>query len=263
MNRAMGRYRGGWQAACALALITCSGLGQAGELAGTLAWSERLAMGTLVSGVVKQVAVAPGQPVAKGDLLLALDDRGFRAELSGARAELQRAEVLLEEAQREDERATELYDRTVLSEHERTQATIALRQAEAAAQRAQAQLTGARIDLERSQLRAPFDGRVLAVEAAPGQSVVSTLQSEALLVLAADGQMLVQAQADLATAREIEQSASLAVEVAGQRLPAQGVRVGFEPVAQAAGGALYPVSVRFTRPAELLLRAGEAARLLW
>ena len=93
-----------------LLLSACllSGSVLAGELPGTLAWGERMSMGTLVSGVVSEVPVKPGQRVGKGDLLVGLDARGFRAGLTGARAELARAKARLEEAQREEEEADQL-----------------------------------------------------------------------------------------------------------------------------------------------------------
>ena len=235
----------------------------AGELDGSLAWGERVAIGTLVSGNVTQVAVQPGQRVARGELLLELDARGFRAEVNGARAELARAEVLLEEAQREDERAEELYERTVLSEHERTQAVIGLRQAEAEQQRARASLVAAQLAAERARLRAPFDGLVLTVNAATGQTVQSSLRSETLVEMAGDTQMRVLAQTTLAQAREIEKAGQVNVRVAGQQVAGEGVLVGLEPSGNSAEGALYSVSVSFRRPADLLLRAGEPAQLSW
>lgn len=235
----------------------------AGELAGSLVWSERVAMGTLVSGVVSKVWVRPGQEVVEGDHLVSLDTRGLDARVGGARAGVAHALALLQEAQREDERALELYDRTLLSDHERNQALIGLRAAEAELQRARAHLVSSQLDQERSHLRAPFAGRVLSVAASPGQAVVSRLRSQVLVELAADRQMAVQLQTDLGTAAEIEQAGGGTVEVAGRRLSARGVSVALEPDGQSPQGALYRVRVLFDRPEGLLLRAGQGAKLSW
>lgn len=248
-----------------LLLSACllSGSVLAGELPGTLAWGERMSMGTLVSGVVSKVPVKPGQRVGKGDLLVGLDARGFRAGLNGARAELARAKARLEEAQLEDERAAELYDRTLLSDHERTLATLGLRDAEAAAARAKSSLVQARLDHERSQLKAPFDGLVLAVHASPGQAIVSEYQSPVLVELAGDTRMSLLSSADLATARAVAAGKAV-VEVAGRQVAADSVEIGFEPVGQGPQALpRYALKVLFTRPADLQLRAGEPARLLW
>ncbi len=239
-----------------------SGVLHAGELPGKLAWGERLSMGMLVSGVVSEVPVQAGQRVKKGDLLVGLDARGFRAELQGVRAESSRAQTLLEEAQREDERAAELYDRTLLSEHERTAATIGLREAQAAAARARANEVNARLDLERSRLSAPFDGLVLAVHAAPGQAVVSRFQTSPLVELAGDLRMVLLSSADMATARAAA-AADATVDVAGQQLKADAVEIGFEPVGSEQARPRYALKVYFNRPDDLELRAGEPARLIW
>lgn len=243
-------------------LLMLLGNAWAGELPGTLAWGDRVSMGTLVSGMVAEVAVRPGQRVAKGDLLVSFDSRGFRAELNGARAELARAEILLEEARREQARALELYERTVLSEHERTLAEIDLRKAQARDSRARAELVRATLDHERSQLRAPQAGVVLAVHVSAGEAVLNTLRSEPLVELAVDQAMWFRGAVDLATAQQIA-NAKPRVEVHGQRLESETVEIGFEPVEQGPAGARYPVDVRFRRPEALTLRAGEAAKLLW
>ena len=234
----------------------------AAELAGSLAWGERISMGSLVSGVVAKVPVQAGQRVKKGDLLVGLDVRGFQAEVNGARAESARARVLLEEARLEDERATELYDRTVLSEHERAKAVIGLREAEAEAGRAGARLTQARLAYERSQLKAPFDGRVVAVHVSAGQAVVNEYKAEPMVELAGDSRMLLRTHAELAVARQAK-GAKPMVEVAGRQIAVDAVQIGFEPVDAAAPGPVYPVTAIFTRPGDLELRAGEPARLVW
>jgi multidrug efflux system membrane fusion protein len=212
--------------------------------------------------MVSKVPAGTGQRVKRGELLVSLDPRGFRARLNSARAESARAQAMLEEARREDERASELYDRTLLSDHERTKASIALREAEAVAAQAAASLVQARLDHERSQLKAPFDGLVLAVRAAPGQSIVSEYQSNPLVELASDSRMSVLSSADMATAREAA-AAKVVVEVAGRRLEAESVEIGFEPVGQGQTLPRYELKVFFSRPEELELRAGEPARLLW
>jgi len=239
-----------------------SGAMHAGELPGTLAWGERLSMGMLVSGLVSEVPVRPGQRVKKGDLLVGLDARGFRAELNSVRAESSRAQALLEEAQREDERAAELYDRTLLSEHERTVATIGLREAQAAAARARANVVDARLDVERSRLLAPFDGLVLAVHAAPGQPVISTFETTPLVELAGDSRMVLLASADMGTARAVA-AAETVIDVAGRQIRADSVEIGFEPVGSEQARPRYALKVYFTRPDDLELRAGEPARLIW
>ena len=234
----------------------------AGELAGTLDWGRRLELGPLVSGIVEQVAVAPGERVRKGQTLLTLDGRGFRADLAAAKAAARHAAVLLEEARREHERAQELYDRSVLSEHERIVAVIGLREAQAAARRAEAQRVAAALALERSRLTAPFDGLVVAVRATPGQAVNARLQVPTLLVLADDRELRVAVRAEPAVARELQQAQGLRVELAGRELPVVRVQPGTELVREGARR-LLPLELVVERPADLAVRAGEPVRVRW
>ena len=106
-------------------------------------------------------------------MLLRLDSRGFQAAVDGAEARLDRARPTLQEARREVERAQELYDLGVLSDHELQLTRIALSQADAEYRLGEAGLTQARLDLEYSALRAPFDGLVLETHVAAGETVVT------------------------------------------------------------------------------------------
>lgn len=230
----------------------------AGELAGTLEWGKSLSIGTLVNGRVATVAVKEGQVVSKGDLLIALDRGVARARVSEARALKAYADILLEEAQREDDRATELYDRTVLSEHERVKTTIALRQAQAEAKGATARLAEARQDLEYREMRAPFDGRVISLKAVPGMAVVNAESVTSLMTLADSKMMRLVGGANAAAAAELAQAASLQVQLAGQQVAAQ-----LQQIERRGTAGEMRWTVKFAVPAGVTLRAGESARLLW
>ena len=237
-----------------------AGAAGAAELQAVTGWAQRVALGPLVSGVVSEVHVRPGDRVDKGAPLVTLDRRDFTSRVSRREAERRHAEMLLEEAQREDERAAELYDRTLLSDHERNQATIALEAARAAAEAARAALSRARLDLERSQLRAPFDALVLAVEAVPGQSVVSELQSQPLVTLADRGALVARAAVDAAQAARLEPGQALRASLRGQAVEVKVREVGLEPLPGAAESPRYALVVEL--PAgEATPRAGESLLL--
>lgn len=232
----------------------------AAEVAATLDWTQRVELGVLVSGVVSEVLVRPGQHVAKGERLVALDRRGFASQVARREAEHRHARALLEEARREDERATELYDRTVLSDFERNQALIALQAARAAAERAQAELVAARLDLEHSEVSAPFDGVVLAVNVAPGQGLVSELQSQPLVTLADDTRLRARALIDAGQAARLSAGQTLRASVRGEDAQATVVQVGMEPVATA-GGPVYELLADIDRAEHPAWRVGESATL--
>jgi RND family efflux transporter MFP subunit len=241
--------------------MTVPQLASALDLDGRLAWGQRLELGTLVSGVVSEVSVHPGQSVAAGSVLLKLDDRGFRAEVDRARAVLARSEALSDEAVREDERAQELYDRTMLSDHERQVVQIARVEAESALAEAKARLAQAQLDLERSRLKAPFAARVLAVNATPGQAVVSSLQSQPLLVLADSQAMLAEAEIGASQLDGLTTGQAAMVGLGGDWLDGRIYAIGLEPVRRGEREVFYRLAVMFQVPKGMLLRAGTPAVL--
>jgi multidrug efflux system membrane fusion protein len=217
--------------ATGLGWLLAAGAANAAELQAVTGWLQRVELGPLVSGVVSEVHVRPGDRVDKDARLVTLDRRDFASRVSRREAERRHAELLLEEAQREDERAAELYDRTLLSDHERNQAAIALESAKAAAEAARAALSRARLDLERSQLRAPFDALVLAVSAVPGQSVVSELQSQPLVTLADRSVVVARAAVDAEQAAGLVPGQGLRATLRGQSIEVRVREVGLEPLA--------------------------------
>lgn len=243
--------------------LLATSLIQAAQLNGTLNWSQRLPMGLVVSGIVAKVPVSVGQNVNKGDLLLALDKRSFQAALNKASTQSRHAKALWEEAQRENERSIELFDRTVLSEHELTQSHIALKQARATHQAAKSDLTQAYLSMQHSMLKAPFAGVVVELNAGVGQSVVNAQHSETLLVLANNNTMHFIGNVDLATANAIEQAGQVNVSVAGKQITVDNIHIGLEPVQQSANGPLYQLTAEFKRSANTILRVGQAASLVW
>jgi multidrug efflux system membrane fusion protein len=163
-----------------IALLSLSGL----LAAETDARQEReLKLGTLVSGVVAEVKVREGQQVRAGAVLVVLDQRAFQARLNRTRAVASRAAALFAEALREEKRARELYDRGLLSDHELQQAQIGRLEAEARKAEAGEEETQARLDLERSRILAPRDGRVMEVKTWKGQPVQNALSIQTLIVL--------------------------------------------------------------------------------
>lgn len=231
------------------------------DLEGQLAWGQRVELGTLVSGVVSEIAVRPGDTVKQGANLLRLDDRGFRAELSRARAVLARAQSQLDEARREDQRAQELYDRTLLSDHERQVAQIALVDAESGAGEAQAALTQAQLDLERSRILAPFDARVLAVNAAVGQAIVTRLQSQPLVVVVDSRAMLAEAEIGAGQLAGLAVGQQAQVGLGGEWLDGRIHDIGLEPLRHNEREALYRIQVMFSAPSDRVLRVGMPAVL--
>ena len=233
----------------------------AADLPAVLDWGQRVELGTLVSGPVSEIPVRVGQRVARGDVLLRLDPRGFRARLAKAEAVVARAQVRFDEARREDERAIELYDRTVLSDHDRQLAAIALEEAKSDLQAAKAQRTQAALDQERSAIRAPFDGLVVRVDAAPGQVIVSQLQSRPLVVLADDRRMQAVASVPAEHIERFSGVSATTVQIRGTVLPGGVPSIDLEPLSEGGATVRYAMRVPVVVGPELRLRSGESVTI--
>jgi RND family efflux transporter MFP subunit len=126
-----------------------------------------------VSGNVQEVKVEVGQRITQGQVLARLDDGTFRLNLEAAQATLGRAEVELEDADRELRRLQEIAGRGqgLVSGQMLDQA-----QANYAAARQNLSYTRSRLnlaqrDLERTELRSPFDAVVTERHIDPFQEV--------------------------------------------------------------------------------------------
>ncbi len=221
-----------------------------------LQWLQRVALGTPVSGVIAEVAAVPGLRVQKGGVLLRLDTRPLQARVSGLEAERSARVADRDEARRERDRTQELYERTLLADHDLELAKIALASAEAAFKTTEARLTQARWELEHSQIRAPFDAWVVRRNAEPGQTVISNLQAKPLVVVARAGVMLARAEVDAGRVASLTPGQAVSVSVAGQSYRGRLQRIALEP----GDDGRYAVDVRFDTGGQLL-RAGLPARI--
>ncbi len=168
-------------------LVFMSGVSvaQAIEIDARVNWAQKVELRIPVTGIITTLKVEAGQLVKRKDLLIALDDRVFKANVRQQQADVKLRKLNLEEAKRELDRMQQLYDRTMLSEHDLQMAKNHVTEAESAWINAKSGLTRARVALDHSQLRAPFDAIVLKKNAELGQAVVVGEGQPSLLTLAA------------------------------------------------------------------------------
>lgn len=207
-----------------------------------LEWARRVELSTPVQGVVSEVRVQPGERVAAGSVLVQLDDRGFKAKLAEARARLKSLAAIRKEARRERERAIELYDRTVLSDHELQTAINNAKQAEADYEAAGAALVQAKLDMEYSSVRAPFDALVIKVTAEQGQTIINELQPTVLVTVADAGSMIARTSIAPDEVKHLKLGQTAVVKIDGKSHTGKIKSIGLEPVK---GEMLYPVAVIF------------------
>lgn len=140
-------------------------------------------LSTAVSGVVQQVNVKVGEKVKKGQLLLLLDQKVFESEVTEAEKLLLSAQLHRDEAKKELERSEELYERTVLSDHELDVAKAAFARMDALVAAAESQKEKAAYALKYSQIVAPVAGKVSKVHAWPGMVVNNRVTTTILLTI--------------------------------------------------------------------------------
>lgn len=124
---------------------------------GSLRSNESVVIQPEITGRVSEIAFNEGEPVARGALLIRLDDSVNRAELQQAQAQLALSKANFE-------RASDLFKRGNASARARDEALSQLRVAEANTALAQALL-------EKTALTAPFDGILGLRHVSPGDYV--------------------------------------------------------------------------------------------
>ena len=231
------------------------------EIDATLHWARRVELGMLVSGVVQEVYVDSGQHVLAGQALVMLDARDFEARLAGATAHLAGVLPALAEAREELERAADLYDRTLLSEHDLELTRVAVAKLEAERAHADARVARAALRLERGTLRAPFAGIVVARSVEAGQTVVSRCESRTLVVLAGDEKFIARTALDAQSIAGLGIGQELAVLAGGLTLTGKVAAIAPEPLPDLTDGPRYVVDVLVPRPENGGLRVGQGVTL--
>ncbi len=128
-----------------------------------------------VAGKVTRInpAFEVGSYFSSGEVLVELDSTDYQTGLAVAEAQRLSAQSALDLATQVHERNAELFRRNVVSEAVLNEAAAAKMQAQAALDTASARLEQARRDLDRTTIRAPFDGRVRQKDVGVGQLVAT------------------------------------------------------------------------------------------
>ena len=227
---------------------------KAEEFEAILGWSKRVELSTPVNGVVQNVFSEPGKIVAKGEVLVQLDPRVFKADLKYAQANLKNTNEQSLEAKRELDRQLDMYDRSMLSEHDLQVAKNNFSSAQALYQQAEASLTKAKLNLEYSAIRAPFNAVVINSVAIKGQIVAAEVIPPVLVIVAQAQRMLARFYATTDKVNSLVINQGVKVKVAGQSYQGKVFNIALEPDKLKADH--YAVDVIFDSK-EKVLRAGQ------
>ncbi len=127
------------------------------NLVGSLAANESAAMRAEIGGIVRGIFFEEGQKVKAGDLLLKIDDQELRAQAAQIEARFNLARLNVE-------RSESLSQSKTISQSEADRSRSEFSAAEA-------ELSLIRLRLEKTEVRAPFDGVVGARSISPGDYV--------------------------------------------------------------------------------------------
>lgn len=233
----------------------------ANELEARIDWGERHVISAPLAGLVREIQIKPGDRVEKGQTLFNLDSRRLQADARGMEAERARLRLELAEADREVERAEELYDRTLIAIRELELARIQQAMATARLNRVDANLQKIRIDLDDSRIRAPAAARVLSVTVTPGEAVSPALAPPILATLGSSDQMRAETTVDANTAGRLQLGQRARVRLDnGDAFDGSVATVGWE-IEDIGFGPGYRLDIVFSPPETTQLRAGQGARI--
>lgn len=217
-------------------LIVVSSGAWSEDIEARLNWDKKVKLSTPVSGVVGQVVAKTGDKVKKGDTLLSLDDRVLKADLEFANTHLKYMERLNKEAKQELERNLELYERTVLSNHELEAAHLAYEKILSGLMQAKKQQAQAEFNMNYSVVKAPFDGVVIKQHATEGQTVISNQQAKTLVELAAIDAMVAEFSVTGGVLRKLVMGKKVSIRIGKRKLKGRIAAIAYEP---------YPKSNRY------------------
>lgn len=245
---------------------------------GNLEPTNKVIVGSELSGIIEDVEVDYNQMVKVGQVLARLDTDKLESQVLQAKAarelagaKLLEAQVMLERDRRELDRlqrAREVSGGRVPSRHDldTAEATFKCAQAVQAAAKAQifqtqASLDGNETDLAKAVIRAPINGIVLSRNVDPGQTVAASFQAPELFTLAEDlTEMELHVdvdEADVGQVKEGQQAVFMVDAYPDRSFPAQILQVRYG--SQEVDGVITYETVLNVDNSDLSLRPGMTA----
>lgn len=151
------------------------------EFTGRLEAVESVEIRPRVTGYIESVNFTQGSIVKKGDLLFVIDPRPYRADLSKAEAELNRAVARAELSNTDVVRSEKLLGVKAVSREEYDQRLNAQRESQANVEAARAAVTASKLNLEFTRVTAPINGRVSRAVVTAGNLVTGGSTQATLL----------------------------------------------------------------------------------
>ena len=135
-----------------------------------------------ISGIITKQLFTEGSFVKEGEILYQIDSASYQASFFQAKASLESAKVDAKNAKTKSQRYEELLKFDGTSKQEAEDAKAIYLQAEALKKKKKASLESAKIDLERTNIKAPISGYISISNVTQG-ALVSANQSDALATI--------------------------------------------------------------------------------
>tara|TARA_R110002020_G_scaffold18983_8_gene65777 strand:- start:1709 stop:2932 length:1224 start_codon:yes stop_codon:yes gene_type:complete len=248
---------------------------------GLLAYLDEVNLTAELVAKVEEILVKEGDRVEKGQLLLRLDPETYRNAIEREEASQRQSKISIERqrlalalAETRLKRGEELLGRQMIGQSEfddlrnaRDLASVELRSSQESLRRAEAILSEAREQLQKTDIRAPIGGTIVALPIKVGETAIpSTMSLAGASLMKIADTSAIQAElkvdeADIARIRMGQQAEVVAA--AHQDTPLQGkvaqiaLAPSLEPGSQ---GRSYQVDVLLEVPEDLGLRSGMSAR---
>lgn len=180
---------------------------------GTLVYKQQVQLRSEVIGKVQKLLISEGDKVHKGEVLMRLDPRTFKADVKQQQAvvRLQRIAIERQEKQLENlksqwQRKRDLYQRKILDqdafeliENQYELAKIDLRSRQESLLQAQAALDKAKERLNKTVFRSPINGIATSVDIKEGETAISgttNISGSNLITIADPSSILIEVQVD-------------------------------------------------------------------
>lgn len=187
---------------------------------GTLVYKQQLQLRSEVIGQVRELLIAEGDKVSKGQILMRLDPRTFKADVKQQEAfvrlqsiAIERQEKQLENLKSQWHRKHDLYQRKILDQdafelldNQYELAKIDLRSRQESLLQAQASLDKSKERLDKTVFRSPIDGIATSVDIKEGETAISgttNISGSNLITIADPSSILIEVQVDEADIADI------------------------------------------------------------
>ena len=153
---------------------------------GTVNAVTTVLVGTQVSGTIKALYADFNSRVKKGQIIAQIDPAFFETQLAQARANADRAQAGLQDAERILNQNKTLYARSLVAKNDYEAAETSYASAKAQLAQAKAALQAAETNLSYTKIYSPVDGVVISRSVDVGQTVAASFQTPTLFTIAQD-----------------------------------------------------------------------------